>query len=297
MTTQALNTDIEKPWEQVEEFDDLELRSAASTVKGTDAKLKSIDPHRKLPGMTAEYRQFCNNLSTTIVPLEELQNRVYKPLKSKYPDKFRVGKQEIEFYSAYIVDGKKFYVRLNGKERDIAVQKDIYEQAKRRKFLDMQVQSVRFKLQTKRHKFSSIKTSCDPAKSLVFEGLLKDIELALDKGISCDTTVKQLDRLLEMSWILLFDKDMMKKRKNDAQNRPSNVNVPFHIITDQSSKRVKGNPKEQSCDLYPDDKCTGATNAPAVGKGSTSNSSDDNSDSNRSDTTGWNIEDGDSSSE
>ena len=292
-----MNTDTEKPWELVEEFDDLELRSEASTVRGSDANLNSIDPSRKLPGMTAEYRQFCNNLSTTIVPLEDLQNRVYKPLKNKYPDKFRGGKQEIEFYSAYIVDGKKFYVKLSGKERDIAVQKDIYEQAKRRKFLEMQVQSVRFKLQTKRREFSSIKTSCDPAKSHVFEGLMKDIEMALDKGISCDTTVKQLDRLLEMSWILLFDKDMAKKRKNYAQNRPGNVNVPFHIITDQSLKRVKGNPKEESSDVYPDDKCTKAANTPAAGKESTSNSSDDSSDSNRSDSTGWNIEDGDSSSE
>lgn len=297
--TESYISDFGKPWELVEEFDELQLQSKTSVSQGSIVQYKANDPNPNpkptLPGMTAEYREFCNsNLHAGIIPLEDLHKLVYNPLKNKFPDKFKGSNQDVEFYSVYTLNGKKFYKKLSGKERDIAVQKDIFEQAKRRKVMDINIQILRFKLEKKRQDLSLIKASCDPVKVFIFENSIKYIEMALDRDDLCNTTMKQLDRLIVFTWILFFEKDMAKKRKkidlmNLGHGCVNKHNLTMHVTTDQSSKRMKGSPKEAE------------TNPPVNDRGSIAscNSNDDHADSDETETSDWNVDssDGCSSSE
>lgn len=248
---EASNTDAGKSWELIDVFDDLQLRNEAHVDQGNSMQCEGNDMTPKLPGMTAEYREFCcDTFHSGIVPIEDLHKLVYDPLKNKYPDKFLGKNQDVEFFSAYTVDGKRFYKKLSGKERDIAVQKDIFEQVKRRKVIEIFIQSLRFKIQTKQQDLSLFKPTCDPAKAFIFESLLKNVELAIDRGITCEATLKQLDRLIALSWILFFGEDVAKKRKkSECSNlKDSCLNKYNHttrVASDQPSKRMKGNTKEK----------------------------------------------------
>lgn len=252
---EASNTDTGKSWELIEVFDDLQLRNEAHVDQGNSMQFEANDLTPKLPGMTAEYREFCSDtFHSGIIPIEDLHKLVYNPLKNKYPHKFQGKNQDVEFYSVYTVDGKRFYKKLSGKERDIAVQKDIFEQVKRRKVIEIFIQNLRFKIQTKRQDLSSLKPRCDPAKAFIFERLLKNIEQAIDRGISCETTLKQLDRFIALCWILLFGEDMAKKRKksecsNLEHSCLNKYNHTTRVASDQSSKRMKGNTKESETNL------------------------------------------------
>ena len=252
----AFNTDNGKSWELVEEFDVLRLENATTFDQGSsNIPCKANDPNPNLPGMTAEYRDFINcNLPSGIVSLEDLQKLVYIPLKQKYPEKFHGDRQDVDFFTAYTVDGKKFYRQLSGNERDIAVQKDVFEQAKRRKVIEMYIQSLRFKLLMKRQDLGSIKQRCDPANVYIFENLMESIEVAIDRGVSCEATLKQLDRFIVFSWILFFEKDMATKRKSIDSSQTT------HVAYDQSSKRKKGNPRE------------GEVHTPTINKGNITSS-------------------------
>lgn len=93
-----------------------------------------------------------------------------------------------------------------------------------------------------------MKANCDPAKVLIFENMMKNIEMAVDMGSSCHTTVHQMNRLIENTWFLLFEKDIEKKRKNirfsNCGYGPLNQFKSTGLTNDTSSKRMKGNPKE-----------------------------------------------------
>lgn len=287
--------DVETSWNLVVEFDDLKLRSDTPRDQ-ENIQVKTAVPCSTSPGMTAEYHEFCRTLSDGIIPLEDLHELVYKPLKNKYPDKFQGGSQAIEFYSVYALDGRKFYKKLSGKERDIAVQKDIFEQVKRRKQIEIYVQVLRFKLQTKLQELSLIKVSSDPAKVFVFEKVMKNIEMALDIRGLCSTTLKQLERLIETSWIIFFQLDVAKKRKKDHCSSLgycclNKCNFTRHT-NDPSSKRMKRNPEKGGCASHSDviGIDTGSENASAVsGEGITS-SNVECSDSEESETSDWIVE-------
>ena len=289
--TEASISDTGKPWELVEGFDDLQLCSETSVSQETNVPFKANDqnpnPSPTLPGMTAEYREllYSSSFREGIIPLEDLRKLVYNPLKTKYPDKFKGKNQEVEFYSVYTLNDKKFYKKLVGKERDIAVQKDIFEHAKRRKGIEIFIQGLRFKLQTKRQDLSFIKASCDPAKVFIFENSMKNVEIAFDRVNLSDTTLKQFDRFIELTWTLFFEKDMAKKRKEiDSSNLDHRCFNKYyqtdHVTTDKSSKRMKGNPKEAE------------TNPPASVRGinTKSSSDDEHADPDETEASDWNVD-------
>ena len=69
----------------------------------------------------------------------------------------------------------------------------------------------------------------------------------IDMGISCDSTLNQLDRLIETTSFLFFDKDMKKKRHKNHSDRlaydPLNQCKLTRHTNNLSSKRMKGNPE------------------------------------------------------
>jgi hypothetical protein len=158
-----------------------------------------------------------------------------------------------------------------------------------------------FKVQTKLQELSSIKASCYPAKVLFFEKMIKSIEMAISMGISCDTTLFQLDRLIETCWLLFFKRDMEKKRKNNRCSRladdPLSICNFTRHIHDPTSKRMKGNPKGDGNELLSDISCTRivaetntGTNVVGVEFVSAACSRDVHSDSEESGNSDWIIE-------
>ena len=143
----AFLTGIEKHRKLVKVFDRLNFSDEA-LMNLVNGQVKNSYSCSKLPGMTAEYRELCGKLPTGLVPLEDLQELVFKPLKDQYTAKFQGGSQDVEFYSVCFLNGKKMYKKLFGKERDIAVQKDIFEQIKCRKEIEITHQALRLKLHT-----------------------------------------------------------------------------------------------------------------------------------------------------
>ena len=146
----------------------------------------------------------------TKVPIEDLEKLIYGPLKKAYSEEHDGEKKDIEFYQAFKRNGETVYKKLNKKERDIAVQKDLFEHSMRYQMvLKAYTQSLLFTMQTKRDAVSKIKASCDPAKVFVFESLMKGIETTIDEGISSKKTLMKFDQLVELSWKLLFKKGMI----------------------------------------------------------------------------------------
>ena len=70
-----------------------------------------------------------------------------------------------------------------------------------------------------------------------------------------------------------------KRKKNDLMNHDHNLTK--HVTTGQSSKRMKGNPKEVE------------THPPASDRGSTCSSNDDHADSDATETSDWNVDSSD----
>jgi hypothetical protein len=244
---------------------------------------------QKSPGMTAEYRELCKSLPDGIIPLKDLYELVYKPLKDQHPNKFKDVTQDVEFYSEYVLNGVKLYKKLCGKERDIAVQRDIFEQVKQRKEFEIRIQELRFKMQTKLQELSSIEASCDPAKVFIVENMMKNIQSAVDLGMLDDAMVIQLDRLIEIIWLIFFKNDTEKKRTNIHLGYGPLKQSKFTSRTNEpSSKRMKGNCKENIVSrFYASAKSSTENSTGSIG---TANSIDDDSGSEKSKTSDWIFE-------